>query len=159
MLVFSFPFFIPICNYIMWSVCSLKVNMAVFNWSDFTHNCMILSTTFGFHFVWISRLISESILKINQYSMLNIEVQKLNNWENVNLLSVMGSLIINKNSKPKNDSTSRKPSDVTIHRRLLFFFSLKKNLYYINKNRVWSSRVPDLLKQLWLQPPVMKGPH
>lgn len=37
------------------------------------------------------------------------------------------------------------------------FFSLLKRLYYINKNKVWSSRGPDLLKQLWLHPPWWKA--
>lgn len=49
--VFFFHFFVPVRNYIMLSVCSLKVNTALFNWSDFTRNCMILSATFGSHFV------------------------------------------------------------------------------------------------------------
>jgi hypothetical protein len=84
-LVFLSHFTIPVCNYIMWSMCSLKVNIAVFNWSDFTHNCVILSATFGIHFVWISRLISEFVLKINQHCVLNIEVQKWNNLEHVHL--------------------------------------------------------------------------
>lgn len=140
-------------------MCSLKLNTALFNWSDFTYNCMILSTTFGFHFVWISGLISESILKINQYGILNIEVQKWNNWENVNLLWIAGAVIINKNSNPTMTAPvgDKAKTDEWFIIFLFLCSKLPHYIHYINKNRVGVPRVPDLLEHPWLQPPWWKA--
>lgn len=67
-----FPVFRPNLRVrVTWSARSLKVNAALFNWSDFTRNYGILSATF-----WLplctSRLILASILKINQRVILKV---------------------------------------------------------------------------------------
>lgn len=80
---------------VTWSARSLKVNVVLFNWSDFTGNYRILSATF-----WLplctSGLILASILKINQRVILKVVLffslslslyyLEKNNLENANLL-------------------------------------------------------------------------